>query len=314
MTLENFKITEEEISLNGVSSAPDKLTGTAAENKALFDNLVRAVVATSINSLITFLTSSEGASALGAKYPEGDSANLQELLNYAVLVAEKAETDAKEAIDLASAASGVDFSAFVKKTDAALPGGDPGLIKIYEENTYGLALKNGYLTVVGAGKSTIPLKKSTNMPIVPAYLDSAVKTGITTNTEVLTAEEKKSALSWLGAPLVNIGTYLGTGLAGSSNPTKVACNFNPDIVIVTTNYNRSGSGEDYPSARIMTRDGFVSIHFRPGVSTSHPYMTSSASGKFSYVDGFISWHGANVHDQGCQAGVEYSVFAIGGNL
>ena len=240
MTLENFKITEEEITLNGVSSAPDKLTGTAAENKALFDNLVRAVVATSINSLITFLTSSEGASALGAKYPEGDSANLQELLNYAVLVAEKAETDAKEAIDLASAASGVDFSAFVKKTDVAKLGEGPGLANLYSDTTYGLGIKNGYLAVTGATESLVRGKGSSNAPIVPKVLDYAIIRGLAYNAYEggMTDTEKASALAFVGAPIVSIGTYLGTGIAGSSNPTKVACNFNPDVVIIASNRHR----------------------------------------------------------------------------
>ena len=52
MALNDYKITADEISTRGVVSAPDKLSGTAAENKALFDRLVRELVAEKLNDLI----------------------------------------------------------------------------------------------------------------------------------------------------------------------------------------------------------------------------------------------------------------------
>lgn len=52
MALNEHKISTEEISEKGVVSAPDKLRGTASENKALFDRLVRELVAEKINGLI----------------------------------------------------------------------------------------------------------------------------------------------------------------------------------------------------------------------------------------------------------------------
>lgn len=50
--LTDHKITAEAVAEKGIVSAPDKLSGTAAENKALFDRLVREVVAEKINDLI----------------------------------------------------------------------------------------------------------------------------------------------------------------------------------------------------------------------------------------------------------------------
>lgn len=44
------KITVAEMDENGVCAAPDILTGTPAENKAVFDNLVRQVVAPAYNA------------------------------------------------------------------------------------------------------------------------------------------------------------------------------------------------------------------------------------------------------------------------
>ena len=55
MSLSNYKITANDISIYGVASAPDKLTGTAAENKAVFDKLIRECFAGLYNNLIDTL-------------------------------------------------------------------------------------------------------------------------------------------------------------------------------------------------------------------------------------------------------------------
>lgn len=52
MKYENLKIQPSEIRANGVVSAPDRLSGTAAENKAVFDRLIKNVVAEKFNSFI----------------------------------------------------------------------------------------------------------------------------------------------------------------------------------------------------------------------------------------------------------------------
>lgn len=52
MALNEHKISLDEIGSKGVVAAPDKLSGTAAENKALFDRLVRELVADKLNELI----------------------------------------------------------------------------------------------------------------------------------------------------------------------------------------------------------------------------------------------------------------------
>lgn len=55
MALTDYKITGGEISTYGVVSAPDKLQGTAQENKAVFDKLIRESVAGDFNGLIDAL-------------------------------------------------------------------------------------------------------------------------------------------------------------------------------------------------------------------------------------------------------------------
>lgn len=52
MKFENAKIQLSDISAKGVASAPDRLSGTAAENKAVFDRLVKDVVAEKFNSFV----------------------------------------------------------------------------------------------------------------------------------------------------------------------------------------------------------------------------------------------------------------------
>ena len=50
MSIQEQKITEAAIAANGVQSRPDKLTGTAAQNKKVFDALVTAVVREKFNA------------------------------------------------------------------------------------------------------------------------------------------------------------------------------------------------------------------------------------------------------------------------
>ena len=52
MSLTEHKLTQENIRQYGVVAAPDRLTGTAQENKKLFDRLIREVFAGDFNALI----------------------------------------------------------------------------------------------------------------------------------------------------------------------------------------------------------------------------------------------------------------------
>ena len=65
MSIQEQKITEAAIAANGVQSRPDKLTGTAAQNKKVFDNLVTAVVREKFNALLDELTDAAAAAQLG---------------------------------------------------------------------------------------------------------------------------------------------------------------------------------------------------------------------------------------------------------
>ena len=55
MAITDYKITEQQIAEKGVVAAPDMLTGTAQENKGVFDRLVRETVAPAFNSVVAAL-------------------------------------------------------------------------------------------------------------------------------------------------------------------------------------------------------------------------------------------------------------------
>ena len=85
MSIQEQKITEAAIAANGVQSRPDKLTGTAAQNKKVFDNLVTAVVRERFNALLDELTGTGAAGQLGITTVPGFSAdNIQAALEQIV--------------------------------------------------------------------------------------------------------------------------------------------------------------------------------------------------------------------------------------
>ena len=85
MSIQEQKITDAAIAANGVQSRPDKLTGTAAQNKKVFDALVTAVVKERFNALLDELTGTTAAAQLGITTIPGFSAgNVQMALEQIV--------------------------------------------------------------------------------------------------------------------------------------------------------------------------------------------------------------------------------------
>lgn len=84
---------------------------------------------------------------------------------------------------------------YVKDTDIATSE-KAGIAKI--NLVYGVNINNQALTILRASDNEVKGKGNLYRPIVPANLDLAVKTGVTTNTIELTEDEKASAKNWLG--------------------------------------------------------------------------------------------------------------------
>lgn len=90
MALNNRKILDTDVTTKGVVAAPNVLNGSAQQNKAIFDRLIREIVKERLNALIDDLTAVTAAGELGASV-EGVTGNTVQ----AVLSALKAEVDTK---------------------------------------------------------------------------------------------------------------------------------------------------------------------------------------------------------------------------
>lgn len=66
MSLTDYKIKQSDIESKGVVAAPDVMSGTAQENKAVFDRLIREAVAVQFNALVDALAAVTGAGEIGA--------------------------------------------------------------------------------------------------------------------------------------------------------------------------------------------------------------------------------------------------------
>lgn len=80
MGITDLKIKSSDYSGKDVASAPDKLTGTAQENKAVFDRLIKDLLAGRYNSLVDALAAITGAGEIGTQ--SGQSVQLE--LNQAI--------------------------------------------------------------------------------------------------------------------------------------------------------------------------------------------------------------------------------------
>lgn len=106
-----------------------------------------------------------------------------------------------------------DLGSFVKNTDIA-SSTKLGLVKI-PSSVNGIAIdESGNIYIQRASDSQL-LAKNTDNPIVTRNLDKAIKFGLTTNTQVLTAEDKAAIKEWLGfATLEDIDNSINSALRG----------------------------------------------------------------------------------------------------
>ncbi len=97
---------------------------------------------------------------------------------------------------LESGGAKVDLSEYVKKTDYATKD-TAGVVKVFASR--GISIDaDGIIGLQSANKALVNEKKNTTYPIMSNMVDYAVKSGLTTNTETLTDEEKEKVLAWLG--------------------------------------------------------------------------------------------------------------------
>ena len=80
MAFSDNKITDAEIAANGVQAQPNKLTGSALENKKVFDKLIDAVVQEKFNALIDELIAQTAAGQIGASVSGMTATNVGDAL------------------------------------------------------------------------------------------------------------------------------------------------------------------------------------------------------------------------------------------
>ncbi len=122
MGLSNYKLTDAAVAQKGVVAAPDKLTGEAAENKAVFDRLIREAVQGLYNALIDALSGTSGAGEIGTTAIEGVTGeDVQTVLGSlkTILDTKSARSDMEEALALKSDKSVTDLHFKSVSLDAA---------------------------------------------------------------------------------------------------------------------------------------------------------------------------------------------------
>ena len=172
MSISSYKITDAAIAEKGVIAAPDKLTGTAAQNKALFDRLIREAVKTLFNSLIDTLASEDGAGEIGITEIGGvTGGDVQTALGSlkTLLDAKSAAADVTAALALKSDKSvtdlhvkSVSFDAQTgtftfTKEDGSYTTVDTALEKVATNWQYDAASQSLVLTLADGTTQTVPL-------------------------------------------------------------------------------------------------------------------------------------------------------------
>ncbi len=95
MSLSDYKLSDADIARSGVVAAPDRLTGTAAENKAVFDRLIREKVKELLNGMIDELLSASGAENIGiSEIPDVAGTNVDAVLRALKALIDTKSTDA----------------------------------------------------------------------------------------------------------------------------------------------------------------------------------------------------------------------------
>lgn len=111
----------------------------------------------------------------------------------------------------------INLDGYVKTTDYATKN-KAGLVRVVNYESGLVAMPDGEIMVYQASRDDINTKTQTHKPIVPAYLDYAVKVGVTTNKIALTDEEKAAACEWLGVSN-NAGGGTDEVYIGTTEPT-----------------------------------------------------------------------------------------------
>lgn len=204
------KITNQEIEEKQIASLPDRMTGTAAENKAAFDALTKAVIE-KYNELINVLSSLGGAAEIGSEpfAGVGEAATVR-----AQLIALQE--------NIAGAVAG------------SIPDASITTEKLVDQAITTRKLAANAVTATEIANAEVTKEKIRDLAISTIKLaDGAV-------TEAKLADGAVTEAK-IGTTLFKAytGTYTGTGTKGESNKTKITFPFTPKFVHVLPNESSS---------------------------------------------------------------------------
>lgn len=258
MSIQEQKITPEAIAANGVQSQADKLTGTAAQNKKVFDNLVTAVVREKFNALLDELTGSTAAAQLGvATIPGFSAADIQTALEQIAKAMQDVTqgTVADGSITLAKLAAEV--------TAAALGGAAA-------EHTHTAAdVASGVLEL-----SRLPVLDAAHIPALGADTLGAGCVETEKLAAAAVTAEKLAALAVLAAHIAP-GAVTAQKLAADA----VKLTFT-DTVVQTSQWASDTTYEDFPFRALIGLSDAVTAAMVPEVIFNAP---EAASGIFAPV-------------------------------
>ena len=215
------KITNKEIEEKQVASLPDRMTGTAAENKAAFDALVKALIA-KYNELIDTLQGQGGAAAIGSEPFAGvdDAATVRDQLM-------------KLQANIADAVAGSIPDASI--TEAKLADNAVSAAKIADGAVTAAKIGDGEIVNAKLRDLTIETSKLANEAVTDAKLAANAVTGDKIADGTITVEKlAESAIEAVvaGKAKIQTGTYNGTGTSGEASPVSLTFGFVPKIVFI----------------------------------------------------------------------------------
>lgn len=276
------KITNKEIEEKQVASLPDRMTGTAAENKAAFDALTKALIA-KYNELVDTLMGQGGAAAIGsAPFAGADNATTVR----AQLIKLQDNIAAAVSGDIADGSLST-----TKLKDNAIT-----TAKIADGAVTTAKLGDGEIVNAKIRDLTIETSKLANESVTePKLAEAAVTTEKIADGAVTAEKLAASAIEAAGAgrAYIHTGRYAGSGASGASAVVSVTLPFVPDLMFVFANeYAQAGS----PSTIVYSRAAIFNCMRLTSEYKPYGYNIISHSGfydsrAFAKLDGMtLSWY------------------------
>ena len=219
------KITNKEIEEKQVASLPDRMTGTAAENKAAFDALVKALIA-KYNELIDTLQGQGGAASIGSAPFAGvdDAATVRDQLM-------------KLQANIADAVAGSIPDASI--TAAKLADNAVSAAKIADGAVTGAKIADGEIVNANIRDLTIETSKLAALAVTNAKLAAdAVSTEKIADGAITEDKLSTSAIEAVvaGRAKIQTGSYTGAGTCGTADTAiSLIFEFVPKLVFVFAN-------------------------------------------------------------------------------